>query len=169
MLVDRQTLLSDKQAVTATAFSTDQYDLGAGSPSRNMGRLNGLRAVFTVQQAALAAGAATVVFEIGEADDAAGTNYQILAASPAIGKADLVIGGADDEHAGADGDDGDRGAARQRLPVQHLHGRACARAVPLPDQSGQEQHESYDDRQGGDQSHRELEHVSLLCSRRRSR
>lgn len=92
MLVDRQTLLSDRQAVTATAFSTDQYDLGAGSPSRNMGRGNDLRAVFTVQQAATAAGAATVVFEIGEADDAAGTNYQILAASPAIGKAALVIG-----------------------------------------------------------------------------
>lgn len=92
MLVDRQNLLSDKQAVTVTAFSTDQYDLGAGSPSRNMGRLNGLRAVFTTQQAALAAGAATVTFEIGEADDAAGTNYQILAASAAIGKAALVIG-----------------------------------------------------------------------------
>lgn len=92
MLVDRQTLLSDKQAVTVQAFTTDQYDLGAGSPSRNAGRLNGLRAVFTVQEAATAAGAATVTFEIGEADDAAGTNYQILAASAAIGKAALVIG-----------------------------------------------------------------------------
>lgn len=92
MLVDRQTLLSDRQVVTVQAFSTDSYDLGAGSPSRNMGRLNGLRAVFTCQLAALAAGAATVTFEIGEADDAAGTGYQILAASAPIGKAAILAG-----------------------------------------------------------------------------
>lgn len=92
MLVDRQTLLSDRQAVTATAFSTDQYDTGALSPSRNIGRGNGLRAVFTVQQAALAAGAATVTFEIGEADDAAGTGFVALATSTAIGKAALTVG-----------------------------------------------------------------------------
>lgn len=92
MLVDRQTLLSDQQVVTVTAFSTDQYDTGALSPSRNIGRGNGLRAVFTVQEAALAAGAATVTFELIEADDAAGTGAVVIASSAAIGKAALVIG-----------------------------------------------------------------------------
>lgn len=90
-LIDRQTLLSDEQAVTTTAFSTDQYDLGAGSPSRNIGRI-GLRAVFTVDVAATADGAATVNFEIGHADDAAGTNFAPLAASGVIGKAALTVG-----------------------------------------------------------------------------
>lgn len=92
MLVDRQTLLSDRQAVTATAFSTDQYDTGALSPSRNIGRGNDLRAVFTCQQTALAAGAATVTFELIEADDAAGTGAVVIASSAAIGKAALTAG-----------------------------------------------------------------------------
>lgn len=90
-LIDVQALLSDEQAVTATAFSSNQYDTGAGSPSRNMGR-RGMRAVFTTDEAATASGSATVSFEIGEADDAAGTNYVALAASPAIGKAALTAG-----------------------------------------------------------------------------
>ena len=90
-LIDVQNLLSDEQVVTATAFSSNQYDLGAGSPSRNIGRF-GMRAVFTVDEAALAAGAATVNFELGEADDAAGTNYTILMQSGAIGKAALTLG-----------------------------------------------------------------------------
>lgn len=91
MLIDRQTLLSDRQTVTATAFSTDSYNLGAGSPSRNMGRV-GLRAVFTVDEAAAAAGAATVTFEVIEADDSAGTGAVVIASSAAIGKAALTVG-----------------------------------------------------------------------------
>lgn len=90
-LIDRQTLLSDRQAVTVTAFTSDQYDTGNLSPSRNLGRA-GLRAVVTVQTAALAAGAATVTFELIEADDAAGTNANVIASSGAIGKAALVAG-----------------------------------------------------------------------------
>ena len=91
MLIDKETLLSDEQAVTATAFSANQYDTGGISPTNNRGR-QGLRAVFTTSIAALAAGAATVTFEIGEADDAAGTNFRVLASSGPIGKADLTIG-----------------------------------------------------------------------------
>lgn len=91
MLIDRQTLLSDKQAVTATAFTSDQYDTGNVSPSRSLGR-SGLRAVVTVSAAALAAGAATVRFELIEADDAAGTNANVLMASGDIPKANLVAG-----------------------------------------------------------------------------
>lgn len=91
MLMDAQTLLSDAAAVTVTAFTGNQYDGGNVSPPRNLGRKD-LRAVVTCSEAALAAGAATVTFEIGEADDAAGTNYQTLVAGPAIGKAALTVG-----------------------------------------------------------------------------
>ena len=92
-LTDRQTLLSNEQAVTVTAFSTDQYDTGNVTGGRNIGRSNAdLRAVFTVDEAATASGSATVVFEIGEADDAAGTGFVALAASAAIGKAALTVG-----------------------------------------------------------------------------
>lgn len=91
MLIDRQTLLSDKQAVTATAFTSDQYDTGNVSPARNLGRA-GLRAVVTVSTTALAAGAATVTFELIEADDAAGTNANVIMSSGAIGKAALTAG-----------------------------------------------------------------------------
>ena len=90
-LIDRQALLSDKQAVTVTAFSSDQYDTGNVSPSRNIGRF-GLRAVFSVDETALAAGAATVTFELIEADDAAGTGANVIASSAAIGKAALTVG-----------------------------------------------------------------------------
>lgn len=91
MLLDKEGMLSDAQVVTVTAFTANQYDTGNLSPNRNLGRKD-LRAVVTCSLAALAAGAATVTFEIGEADDAAGTNYQTLAASAAIGKAALVAG-----------------------------------------------------------------------------
>lgn len=90
-LLDRQTLLSDKQPVTVTAFTSDQYDTGNVTPARNLGRA-GLRAVVTVSAAALAAGAATVTFELIEADDAAGTNANVLMSSGAIGKAALSAG-----------------------------------------------------------------------------
>jgi hypothetical protein len=84
MLIDRQTLLSDKQAVTATAFSSDCYDTGNVTPVRNLGRSD-LRAV-------VVAGAATVRFELIEADDAAGTGANVLMASGDIPKAQLVAG-----------------------------------------------------------------------------
>lgn len=91
MLRDVQTVLSDNQAVTATAFSTNSYDVGNTSPLRNLGR-KGMRAVLKVRTSATAAGAATVVFDVGEADDAAGTNFTSFFTTPAIGKATLVAG-----------------------------------------------------------------------------
>ena len=91
MLIDAQTLLSSAQVVTVTAFSANQYDTGAVSPPRNLGRKD-LRLVITVDEAATAAGAATVNFELGEADDAAGTNYQTIVGSAAIGKAAILAG-----------------------------------------------------------------------------
>lgn len=93
MLIDKETLLSDEQAVTVTAFSSNSYDTGNVSPARNLGRTSpGIRAIFNVDEAATAAGAATVTFEIGHADDAAGTGFVALATSAAIGKAALTLG-----------------------------------------------------------------------------
>ena len=93
MYIDRQTLFSDKQAVTATAVSSDAYDLGATTPIRSAGRGTDLRAFFTVNTTATAAGAATVVFELIEADNAAlTTNVTVLAASAAIPVANLTAG-----------------------------------------------------------------------------
>jgi len=92
-LTDRQTLLSNEQAVTVTAFSTDQYDTGNVAGGRNIGRAHQpLRAVFTVDEAAVSGGATTVAFEIGHADAADGTGFVALASSAAIGKAALTIG-----------------------------------------------------------------------------
>ena len=92
-LLDRQTLLSDAQAVTATAFTVDQYDTGNVAGGRNIGRSNrDLRAVFSVDTAPTAAGAATVDFQLGEADDAAGTNFTVLASSGARAIASLPLG-----------------------------------------------------------------------------
>jgi hypothetical protein len=93
MLIDKETLLSDEQAVTATAFSSNSYDTGDVTGGRNLGRTTpGLRAVFTVDETATAAGAATVTFEIGEADDAAGTGFRALASSSATALADMASG-----------------------------------------------------------------------------
>lgn len=88
-LIDKQALLSDEQAVTVTAFGQFWYD--TGSQSRNIGRV-GERMKFTVDEAATAAGAATVVFELVQADDDAGTGVTSLASSAAIGKAALTLG-----------------------------------------------------------------------------
>ena len=91
MLRDVQTVLSDNQAVTATAFTTNSYDVGNTSPLRNLGRKD-MRAICKVRTAAAAAGAATVTFELGEADDSAGTNFTAFFTTAAIGKATLVAG-----------------------------------------------------------------------------
>lgn len=91
MLQDRQNIMSDKQAVTATAFSTDQIDTNLTGPIRNVGR-EGLRIVVTCSIAALAAGAATVLFEFGSADDAAGTNFTPHASVGPVGKAAITAG-----------------------------------------------------------------------------
>jgi hypothetical protein len=92
-LLDRQTLLSDNQAVTATAFTVDQYDTGNVSGGRNIARGHfPLRAVFSVDVAPTAAGAATVDFQIGEADDAAGTNFTIRGSTGARAIASLPLG-----------------------------------------------------------------------------
>lgn len=89
-LIDIQALFSDDQVVTATAVSSNAYETQA--IKRNLGRL-GQRIRFTVGEAALAAGAATVTFDVISADDSTlTTNVTVLASSGAIGKAALTLG-----------------------------------------------------------------------------
>ena len=91
--VDKQLTVADEQAVTATAVSTNFFDSGATPPIRDVGAGQEVYMVFTVDEAVTAAGAATVTFEVVQADDAAGTtNVEVLAASAAIGKAALTLG-----------------------------------------------------------------------------
>jgi len=94
MLVDKQLTVSDAQVVTATAVSTNAIDTGASSVVRNIGWGEEMRMVIQTNVTALAAGAATVVFEVIQADDAAlTTNVTSLISTAAIPKASLVQGG----------------------------------------------------------------------------
>jgi hypothetical protein len=91
--VDKQLTLSDNQVVTATAVSTNSLDTGNTNPLRNIGIGEPLFVVFSTLLAALAAGAATVTFEVIQADDAAlTTNVEVLVGSAAIPKASIVVG-----------------------------------------------------------------------------
>src|SRR4051794_21824469 len=90
---DKQTTVADAQAVTATAVSANAFDTGGSSPIRNIGVGRQLFMLISTSIAATAAGAATVTFELIQADDAAlTTNVEVLAASGAIAKATLVAG-----------------------------------------------------------------------------
>tara|TARA_A100000171_G_scaffold52760_1_gene72854 strand:- start:1411 stop:1854 length:444 start_codon:yes stop_codon:yes gene_type:complete len=87
-LQDAQTLLSDEQAITATAFSSNAYDTGNVVGGRNLGRtFADLRAVTTIDAAFNNLTSLTV--EIGHADDAAGTGFVALASSGAVTLANL--------------------------------------------------------------------------------
>lgn len=88
MIIDKLLQVSDAQAVTATAASTDVID--AGHAGRDIGAGEQLFAVFTVSEAAAAAGAATVVFAVQ--DSANNSDFVSVVATAPIGKADLVVG-----------------------------------------------------------------------------
>ncbi len=95
MLLDKQLTVSDAQVVTVTAVSTDAIDTGGSNPVRNIGWGEEMRMMVQVNTTVLAAGAATVTFELIQADNAAlTTNVETLIASAAIGKAALTAGGA---------------------------------------------------------------------------
>lgn len=85
------------QAVTATAVSTNTVDaaplaLGGNTPF-DSGVGENMYIDISTLVAATAAGAATVRFELIQADDAAlTTNVEVLAASGDIGKASLTVG-----------------------------------------------------------------------------
>lgn len=88
MILDKQNLLSDGQAVTVTAASTDYIDLQntvnrVGEPLRVFAR---------IPTAFTAGGAATLVIAIREDDTDAMASPTVIAQTAAIPVADLVAG-----------------------------------------------------------------------------
>jgi hypothetical protein len=88
MIIDRQLQVSNEQAVTASAASTDVIDYGQANP--NSGMADNLSMAITVDEAAAAAGAATVTFSIQDSADNA--TFADVAVTAAIGKAALTAG-----------------------------------------------------------------------------
>ncbi|MDR1351519.1 MAG: hypothetical protein LBJ59_12235 [Zoogloeaceae bacterium] len=88
MIIDKFLQVSDKQAVTATAASTDVIDLGQANP--NVGVGGRLSMVITVGEAATASGAATVVISVQDSADNA--TFADIIATGAIPKAALTLG-----------------------------------------------------------------------------
>lgn len=91
MLLDKKSELSDAQAVTTTAISTNVADLEVAG--RDVFRGKPLYGVIQVQTTCTATGAATVAFN-WEADSAVGLDATptVLATQAATAKATLVAG-----------------------------------------------------------------------------
>lgn len=88
MIIDRQLQVSNEQAVTATAASTDVIDFGQTTP--NVGMSDHFDLSITVDEAVTAAGAATVTFSIQDSAD--NSSWADVALTAAIGKVALPIG-----------------------------------------------------------------------------
>ena len=88
MIIDKFLQVSNEQAVTTTAASTDLIDFGQTRPNSGIGHQ--LSTVITVDEGVTAAGAATVTFAIQDSAD--GTSFADVAVTAAIGKADLGLG-----------------------------------------------------------------------------
>ena len=89
MVFDSQALLSDLQAVTSTANSTNTYDAGV---ARDMVAGEPVWLVVQVTTAFAAEGAATLTVSIVTASDAAFTSPSTIYTSPAIPVAALTLG-----------------------------------------------------------------------------
>jgi hypothetical protein len=89
MILDRQNLLSQAQAVTATAFSTDAIDL---SQARDVGAGKELHFFINVDTTATAAGAATVNFQLVTSANANLSSPNIIQQTDAIPIAQLTAG-----------------------------------------------------------------------------
>jgi hypothetical protein len=88
MIIDKFLQVSDGQAVTASAASTNVIDFGQTRP--NTGMDDRSKMVITVGESATAAGAATVTFSVQDSDD--GSTFADAAVTAAIGKANLAAG-----------------------------------------------------------------------------
>jgi len=88
MFIDKFLQVSDEQAVTASAASTDVIDFGQANP--NVGMDDRSKMVITVDTAATADGAATVTFSVQ--DSANNSDFADVAVTAAVGKATLVAG-----------------------------------------------------------------------------
>jgi len=89
MLTDALLQLSSAQVVTASAVSTNTVDL---SQARDLGPGNDLYVAITVDEAATAAGAATVNFQVITSAAANLGSPTIIGQTDAIGKAELTLG-----------------------------------------------------------------------------
>lgn len=89
MILDALLQLSAAQAVTASAVSTNTIDLGT---ARDIGTGKDLYAVITVDEAAAAAGAATVQFQVISSAAANLGSPTILGQTDAIAKTELTVG-----------------------------------------------------------------------------
>ena len=88
MFIDKALQVSNKQAVTVSAASTDSIDFGQANP--DIGITNLCSMVITTDEASAAAGAATVTFSVQDSSDNA--TFADVAVTAAIGKATLVAG-----------------------------------------------------------------------------
>lgn len=88
-IFDALLTVSDGQAVTSTAVSTNTIDK---SQARDLGEGEQLFMLFTVTEAATASGAATVTFGLIESASSDLSSATTLASTAAIGKASLTVG-----------------------------------------------------------------------------
>lgn len=88
MFIDKTLQVSNEQAVTATAASTDVIDFGQAHPDVGMDDRSSM--VITTDEAATAAGAATVTFSVQDSAD--NSTFADVAVTAAIDKATLVAG-----------------------------------------------------------------------------
>lgn len=88
MFIDKALQVSNEQAVTVSAASTDVIDFGQANP--NVGLDDRSNMVITVDESAAAVGAATVTFSVQDSADNA--TFSDVAVTAAIGKADLTAG-----------------------------------------------------------------------------
>ena len=88
MYIDKALQVSNEQAVTVSAASTDSIDFGQANP--NVGLDDRSNMVITVDESAAAAGAATVTFSVQDSADNA--TFADVAVTAAIGKANLAAG-----------------------------------------------------------------------------
>lgn len=92
MYIDAQTLLSDAQAITADAASTNTIDLGDVTPKRSIGDGEPLAVVFTVDVAAdSTTGDETYAFEFIQSANANLSSADVLAAMT-VAAANLTAG-----------------------------------------------------------------------------
>lgn len=88
MIIDKSLQVSDAQAVTASAASTDVIDTGVAN--RAIGTDTSLALSITVDESATASGSATVTFSLQDSAD--NSTFADVVASAAIGKAALTAG-----------------------------------------------------------------------------
>jgi hypothetical protein len=88
MFIDKLLQVSSEQVVTASAASTDVIDFGQVNP--NSGLNQNTTVAITVDEAAAAAGAATVAFSVQDSAD--NSTFADVAVTAPIGKAALPLG-----------------------------------------------------------------------------